>query len=139
MKEIKVGLGDRSYPIIIREGLLADIGADLKERNLAKRYVIVADDHVATLFGGSLMGSLEKVGLACELITFPRGEASKHLGTIADLASQLAQKGVERKDALIALGGGVTGDMTGFLAASYMRGISFVQVPTSLLAQAHAT
>ena len=135
MKEIKVGLGDRSYPIIIREGLLNEVGADLKERDLAKRYIVVADDHVATLFGASLIDSLEKAGLACELITFAKGEASKHLGTIAALASQLAQKGVERKDALIALGGGVTGDMTGFLAASYMRGIPFVQVPTSLLAQ----
>jgi len=120
---------------MIREGLLADIGADLKKKNIAKRYAIIADDHVATLFGGTLLDSLASAGLDCELITFARGEASKHLRTIADLASQLAQKGVDRKDALIALGGGVTGDMTGFLAASYMRGISFIQVPTSLLAQ----
>ena len=112
MQEITVGLGDRSYPIIIREGLLAEVGADLSERKIGKRYIIIADDHVATLFGDRLMDSLAKAGLACELITFARGEASKHLGTIADLASKLARKGVDRKDALIALGGGVTGDMT---------------------------
>jgi 3-dehydroquinate synthase len=135
MKDINVGLEDRSYPIKIRDGLLADIGADLKARALAKRYVIVADDNVAGFFGDTLRDSLIGSGLECDLITFPKGEASKHLGTIGDLASKLAVLGVDRKDALIALGGGVTGDITGFLASSYMRGIPFVQVPTSLLAQ----
>ena len=109
MIEIKVGLGDRSYPIIIQEGQLGKIGMDLLERSIAKRYVIVADDHVAGLFGGQLQDSLVAAGLDAELITFPRGEASKHLGTVADLASKLAGLGVDRKDALIALGGGVTG------------------------------
>ena len=135
MKEITVGLGERSYPIIIEEGLLARIGADLGKKNLAKRYVIVSDDHVASLFGEMLQNSMAEAGLVADLITFPRGEASKHLGTVADLASKLAKLGVGRKDALIALGGGVTGDITGFLASSYMRGIPFVQVPTTLLAQ----
>lgn len=135
MKELMVGLGERSYPIIIEEGLLDRIGADLKNRKLAKRYIIVADEHVAGLFGDRLNDSLAAAGLATDLITFPRGEASKHLGTVADLASKLARLGVDRKDALVALGGGVTGDITGFLASSYMRGIPFVQVPTTLLAQ----
>jgi 3-dehydroquinate synthase len=111
------------------------IGSDLAKRNFAKRYIIVADDHVADLFGAQLQESITAAGLDCDLITFPRGEASKHLGTVAELASRLAQLGVDRKDALIALGGGVTGDITGFLAASYMRGIPFIQVPTTLLAQ----
>ncbi len=135
MQKITVGLDDRSYPILIQEGQLGLIGADLAKRNFAKRYIIVADDHVADLFGAMLQDSLVAAGLDCELITFPRGEASKHLGTVAELASRLARLGVDRKDALIALGGGVTGDITGFLAASYMRGIPFIQVPTTLLAQ----
>jgi len=135
METLNVGLGDRSYPIIIKEGLLDEVGSDLAARQVAKRYFVVADSHVASLFGEQLLASLSKAGLAAEIITFPRGEASKHLATVADLASQLAKLGADRKDALIALGGGVTGDITGFLASSYMRGIPFLQVPTTLLSQ----
>ncbi len=135
MKQIEVGLGDRAYPIFVQEGLLADIGADLKERKIGKRYVIIADDRVAELYGQAVVVSLEAVGLACDLITFPRGEENKNLTTIAGLTSRLAQLGVDRKDCLIALGGGVSGDITGFVAAIYMRGIPFVQIPTTLLAQ----
>lgn len=135
MQNITVGLDSRSYPILIEKGLLGLVGPDLVARNFAKRYVVVADDHVADLFGPQLLGSLTAAGLVCDLITFPRGEASKHLATVGDLASRLARLGIDRKDGLIALGGGVTGDITGFLAASYMRGIPFIQVPTTLLAQ----
>jgi 3-dehydroquinate synthase len=135
MREITVGLANRSYPILIQKGQLGGIGTDLAARNFAKRYIIVADDRVADLFGERLGESLSAAGLNSDLISFPRGESHKHLGTVADLASRLARLGVDRKDALIALGGGVTGDITGFLAASYMRGIPFIQVPTTLLAQ----
>jgi 3-dehydroquinate synthase len=132
---VQVGLGDRAYDIVIKAGLLAEIGHDLKARGIAKRYVVVADDRVAGLFGGRLLASLAQAGIAADCITFPHGEASKNLATIGELASRLAQLGVDRKDGLIALGGGVTGDMTGFLASIYMRGIPFVQLPTTLLAQ----
>ena len=135
MRTIRVGLGERAYDILIENGMLAKIGTDLKQRAIAKRYVVVADSHVAELLGGKLMASLAAAGVSAEIITFPRGEASKHLTTVAELASKLAQMGLDRKDALIALGGGVTGDITGFLAAIYMRGIPFIQIPTTLLAQ----
>ena len=135
MRTIRVGLGDRAYDILIESGILAAIGADLKQRAIAKRYVVVADSHVAEILGAKLMASLAAADVAAELITFPRGEESKHLATVAELASKLARLGVDRKDALIALGGGVTGDITGFLASIYMRGIPFVQIPTTLLAQ----
>lgn len=135
MKKIQVGLDDRSYPILIHANLLKDIGNDLKDRNIAKRYVVVADDYVAELFGQQLMDSLSNASVLADLITFPRGEASKNLATIAQLSSKLANLHVDRKDGLIALGGGVTGDITGFLAAVYMRGIPFIQIPTTLLAQ----
>ena len=135
MRQIEVGLGDRAYDILISEGLIAEIGPDLKKRELAKRYIVISDDHVAGLFGDRLMDSLHHAGVPADLVTFPEGEASKNLSTISDLASRLARMGVDRKDGLIALGGGVTGDITGFLAATYMRGIPFVQVPTTLLAQ----
>ncbi|MCK5227919.1 MAG: 3-dehydroquinate synthase [Desulfobulbaceae bacterium] len=135
MKEIEVGLGERSYPILIKDGLLHEIGDDIKKRNIAKRYVVVSDAHVAGLLGEMFLNSLKAADVQAELITFPRGEVSKNLETVAKLASKLALIGVDRKDALIALGGGVTGDITGFLAAVYMRGIPFIQVPTTLLSQ----
>nr|MBF0223464.1 3-dehydroquinate synthase [Desulfobulbaceae bacterium] len=135
MVQLQVGLGDRSYPISISNGLLSGIGADLKARKIAKRFVVVSDATVAGLYGDQIVKSLSEAGFSPELVTFPAGEASKTMATVAMLASRLAQLGVDRKDGLLALGGGVTGDITGFLAASYMRGINFVQVPTTLLAQ----
>jgi len=135
MKEIIVGLGSRSYAIRIGAGMLAGVGSDLRQRKIGKRYVLVADDLVAGIYGETLAASLKETGLSVELLTFPHGEESKNMDTVAKLASGLARLGVDRTDALIALGGGVTGDITGFLAAVYMRGIPFVQVPTTLLAQ----
>jgi len=135
MKELHVGLGDRAYPILIKEELLAEVGTDLNRRAFAKRYAVIVDSNVALLLGEQLMDSLRAGGVAAELITFPGGEENKNLATIGQLASRLAQLGFDRQDGLIALGGGVTGDITGFLAASYMRGIPFVQIPTTLLAQ----
>lgn len=134
-KIVTVGLGERSYPIFIKEGMLGEVGNDLRERKVAKRYGVISDDHVASLYADRLMASLKESGIDAELITFPRGEESKNLGTMASLCSELAKRNFDRKDGLIALGGGVTGDITGFLASIYMRGIPFVQIPTTLLAQ----
>jgi 3-dehydroquinate synthase len=135
MKSITVGLGERSYPILIQQGLLDKIGNELHKNPFAKRYAIVADDHVAAMFGERLLASLHDSDIPAEMITFARGEASKNLDTIAALSSTLARLGFDRKDGLLALGGGVTGDITGFLAACYMRSIPFAQVPTTLLSQ----
>lgn len=135
MKELVVGLGDRSYPIQIGQGILTDIGTKLEKLHIGKRFCVISDDRVSDLYGKVVMDSLAAAGLVAELITFPRGEKNKTLVTIGKLASQMASLGFDRKDAIIALGGGVVGDMAGFLAATYMRGIDFVQVPTTLLAQ----
>lgn len=132
---IQVGLGERSYPITIGPGVMERIGASLKDSAIAKRFAIISDDNVAALYGERVQLTLRQAGVACELIVFPHGEANKNLSTIGRLASELAERGFDRGDGLLALGGGVTGDITGFLAAIYMRGIPFVQVPTSLLAQ----
>lgn len=132
---LQVGLGDRSYPIYIDDGIMATIGTDLARRQIAKRFVVIADDLVARLYGSTLLRSLRDAGIAAEILSFPQGEASKNLQVFADLSSRLAQMGIDRKDGLIALGGGVTGDLTGFLAASYLRGVPFIQVPTTLLSQ----
>ncbi len=135
MLHVDVGLGDRAYPILIEQGVLDQVGDTLKNNVVGKRYFIVADSQVAQLYGDQLLASLEKAAIPAQLITFPAGEENKNLATITELSSRLAQLGCDRKDALIALGGGVTGDITGFLAAIYMRGIPFVQIPTTLLAQ----
>ena len=132
---IQVGLGERSYPILIGESIFRRIDTVLHTAGFAKRYGIISDEHVASLYGRQLKEILCQAGLDCELITFPPGEASKRLAVIEHLAGKLITYGFDRKDGLIALGGGVTGDMTGFLAAIYLRGIPFVQIPTSLLAQ----
>ncbi len=135
MPELQVGLGERSYPIFIADGCLSEVGEDLRRRNIAKRYGVVADDLVAELYGDAVMANLKAAGIDAELLIFPHGEANKTLQTIGDLAGSLARHGFDRKDALVGLGGGVTGDIAGFLASSYMRGIPFVQIPTTLLAQ----
>ncbi len=135
MPELQVGLGERSYPIFITDGCLSEVGEDLRTRNIAKRYGVVADDQVAGLYGEAVMANLKAAGIDAELLIFPHGEANKTLQTIGDLAGSLARLGFDRKDALVGLGGGVTGDIAGFLASSYMRGIPFVQIPTTLLAQ----
>lgn len=137
MKEqtLIVGLDERSYPIRIGSGVLNQIGPSLAADPIGKRYGIISDDNVAELYGQHIITSLTEAGLACELIVFPAGEEQKHTLTVSNLASELARRGFDRGDALVALGGGVVGDITGFLASIYMRGIPFVQVPTSLLAQ----
>lgn len=135
MTELIVGLGDRSYPIIIEKGCLTRVGQDLKAKSIGNRYCVIADDRVAELYGEILLKSLLEAGLKAELLTFPHGESNKNLSTIGALSSGLAQLGFDRKDAVIAFGGGVSGDIAGFVASSYMRGIPFVQIPTTLLAQ----
>ncbi len=135
MSQLQVGLGDRAYPIIIKEGCLQEVGRDLAQRAIAKKFCVVTDNHVADLYADILLKSLASEGVKAELISFPQGEANKNLSTIADLSSAMAQRKFDRKDGIIALGGGVPGDIAGFLASSYMRGIPFVQVPTTLLAQ----
>ena len=135
MTVLQVGLEERSYPIIIESGCLSRIGKDLRERIIGKRYAVIADDCVAALYGEQFIEILHSADIAAELFTFPKGEASKNLQMLGDLAGCLARSGFDRKDALIAFGGGVTGDLTGFLASTYMRGIPFIQVPTTLLAQ----
>lgn len=135
MAEVQVGLGRRSYQIFIESGCLQRIGSDLANRKIANRYAVITDTTVGKLYGEQLLQILTEAGIEARLFPFPAGEKSKNLYTVEALASRLAAAGYDRHDALIALGGGVTGDITGFLASAYMRGIPFVQVPTSLLAQ----
>ncbi len=100
-----------------------------------RKLCIVTDSQVGPLYGGQVKEELEKEGMQTELYTFSAGEENKNLDTVRSLYTFLIEKHFDRKDCLIALGGGVTGDLTGFAAATYLRGIDFVQIPTTLLAQ----
>ncbi|MGL1931581.1 MAG: 3-dehydroquinate synthase [Desulfotalea sp.] len=135
MAILEVGLGDRSYPIRIEAGCLDTIGEYLNANPVGNRYAIITDEYVKSLYGDRLTKSLDSYNIAHEVFTFKRGEASKCIEVFANLSSALAESRFDRKDAIIALGGGVCGDLAGFIASSYMRGIPFVQVPTTLLSQ----
>ncbi|MGI6657404.1 MAG: 3-dehydroquinate synthase [Desulfobulbus sp.] len=134
-QQLQVGLGERSYVITIGQGTLDRVGEIVGAVRAGKRYGIISDATVDAIYGEQVARRLSEAGLACERLTFPPGEAGKQLATIGMLAEELARRGFDRGDALLALGGGVTGDLAGFLASVYMRGIPFVQVPTTLLAQ----
>ncbi len=135
MSVLSVGLGQRSYQITIEHGCFERLAGILAADYPASRYCIVADDTVARLYGRRLLQMLREQGLAGDLLSFVHGEANKNLTTVAALASGAARLGLDRKSMILALGGGVSGDIAGFLASCYMRGIPFIQIPTTLLAQ----
>lgn len=135
MGTVNVPLGNRSYNIKIGTGILARLGAECARLGLGTRCAIISDTNVAPRFGKAAQKSLAKAGFAPTLITIPAGETAKSLRTIAACYNQLAAQRLERKSFVVALGGGVVGDLAGFVAATYLRGLPFVQVPTTLLAQ----
>ncbi|MBN2326413.1 MAG: 3-dehydroquinate synthase [Candidatus Omnitrophica bacterium] len=132
--EITVGLGERSYVITVRPGLIDRVGSYAQSLGFHSPVPIITDDTVAELYGGRVKNSLEQAGFETAVLSFPAGEASKHLQTVSRLYDGLVALKPERKSGLIALGGGVPGDVAGFAAATYLRGIPFIQVPTTLLA-----
>jgi 3-dehydroquinate synthetase len=135
MKTIHVDLGERSYPIVIGSGILSSLGQDLLEVDFPRRVAVVTTARVGELYGGAAMESLRAAGFTALQITLPDGEEFKNLATLNQLFDELIQHGFDRGSAIVALGGGVIGDLAGFAAAVYLRGIPFAQVPTTLLAQ----
>jgi 3-dehydroquinate synthase len=135
MRTVNVPLGSRSYPIFIGAKILADLGRQCAEMQLGRRCVIISDNNVAPLYSGRAVTSLCKSGFEPMLATIPAGETSKSLKTFQNCCDVLARHRLERKSFIVALGGGVVGDLAGFVAAAYLRGIPFVQAPTTLLAQ----
>ena len=132
---VKVPLGNRSYDIKIGTGLLARLGVECARLGLGARCAIISDTNVAPRYGKAAQTALAKAGFAPTLITIPAGETAKRLKTVAACYNRLAAQRLERKSFIVALGGGVVGDLAGFVAATYLRGVAFVQVPTTLLAQ----
>ncbi|MBM3877505.1 MAG: 3-dehydroquinate synthase [Verrucomicrobia bacterium] len=135
MRVVKVTLGTRSYSIHIGSGLLSGLGAHCERLGLGERCAIVMDRNVARHYGRPAWNSLAKAGFQPVLVTVPAGEKSKNLRAIASTYDLLAAHRIERQSFLVALGGGVVGDLAGYVAATYLRGIPFVHVPTTLLSQ----
>ena len=133
---LPVRLGTRSYEILVGEGLLARAGALIAPHLPARRVAIVTDEHVAALHLPALQAALAEVriGVLATAIV-PPGEATKNLGQVGAILEQFLGAGVDRRTAVVALGGGVVGDLAGFVAAIALRGLPFIQIPTTLLAQ----
>lgn len=138
MNGIKVHLDKKissSYEIYIGKAIMDRMGLILNKQKWASRYICITDSRVLPLHGERVQQTLREKGLKIDMIDFPAGEDSKNIETILHLVDQLMTMGADRQSALIALGGGVVGDITGFVASIYMRGIPYLQVPTTLLAQ----
>ena len=135
MKKIRVNLGKDSYEVWIGAGLLQLTGRLLKEKGFEGKLVIVTDPGVKGLHGESLSKALAKDGFKVTTLVVPSGEDQKSLDNAVRLYEQLTDAYAERSTPIVALGGGVIGDLTGFVAATYLRGVPFVQLPTTLLAQ----
>ena len=124
----------RQYDILIGQGLLPTLGAEAKKLGKAQKVCVVSETNVYPLYGAAVEESLKSAGFSVVSYVFPAGEESKNRQVFLDLLNFLAENQLTRSDLIVALGGGVVGDLAGFAAASYLRGIRFIQVPTTLLA-----
>lgn len=135
MEKLRVELGERSYEILIDSGNLSSIGERLLRFSTGKKIGIITNQIVSALYSEQVLNSLKKEGFEPHLIVIPDGEAYKDYFWAYHILTRMLEIGFDRKSFLLALGGGVIGDITGFVASIYMRGISYVQIPTTLLAQ----
>ena len=135
VRTIRVELAGRSYDIAIGPGLIDQAGALSRPLLAAPKVTIVSDETVAPLYGARLAASFDKAGIKASTVTVPAGENSKEFGAFGRLMNELLDQRPDRRTTLVALGGGVVGDLTGFAASVLLRGVDFIQVPTTLLAQ----
>ena len=134
-ERLRVALGERAYDIVVGPQLIGGAGREILPLMRRRHAVVVTDENVAQHWLAPLRDSLAEAGIAQQIVVLPPGEETKDLGHFARLAEDILACGIERGSMLVALGGGVVGDMTGFAAATLLRGIDFVQIPTTLLAQ----
>ena len=134
MKSFQVNLGDRSYSIDIKSGLIKEDSLLLAEYNHGQKWIIITQHNLMELFGYNFLKKLENNGFDVDFITIPNGEAAKSINEYSRIISQMIQYGCDRKTSIICLGGGVVGDVGGFVASSFMRGVDYFQIPTTLLA-----
>lgn len=135
MRKIKVRLGSNSYEIHIGSGILMHTGHQLKENGFAGKLIIITNPIVKRLYGDTLKQNLTQGGFSVTILQVPDGEKQKSLDTAGRLYYELSNFYAERTTPILALGGGVIGDLTGFVAATYLRGVPLIQIPTTLLAQ----
>ncbi len=135
MNTVSVNLGSRSYEILVAPGLLAEVGPRITAAGLKGRAAIITDDNVAPHFLAKVEASLADSGYDLTSHIFPAGEGSKSMTEAEKLSRELIQAGHDRSSFVVALGGGVTGDLAGFVAAIFYRGIPFVQIPTTIVSQ----
>lgn len=139
MITLHVELGSRRYPILIAPSLLTQAGELMQRYNVGSRFVVITNDIVDRHYGACVLQSLTQAGLTADKIVLPDGEHQKSLATVDQLIGRMLELQCDRQTVVLALGGGVIGDLAGMVAASFMRGISFVQMPTTLLAQVDAS
>lgn len=139
MDEVRVNLGERSYVITIGPDAISRLGSIVVTAGGATRAAVVSNPSIAKYYAKPVLQSLKAVNIEAELVLVPSGERFKTLGTVRRIYDALLDMKMDRSGVLVALGGGVIGDMAGFAAATYMRGIDFYQVPTTLLAQVDAS
>lgn len=135
MNNLTVNLAERSYEILIESGAIDTLGQRLASLEFNKKIAVVSNETVFALYGARVTASLKKAGFQVESILIDDGEVFKDLKHVEVVLNKMFNAGLDRKSAIVALGGGVVGDLTGFVASIYMRGIDFIQVPTTLLSQ----
>ncbi|MFC3068970.1 3-dehydroquinate synthase [Phenylobacterium soli] len=135
IRVVPVALADHAYDVVIGPGLVDEAGARIAPLLKRKRTAVVSDETVWALHGARLTRALEGAGIAVFPVVVPPGEQTKSFEGLADLLDRLLALELDRSDVIVAFGGGVVGDLTGFAAAIYKRGVDFVQIPTTLLAQ----
>ncbi len=139
METLKVDLGVRSYPIFITADAYAKLGEVLKLYKIGERFVVITDTVVDRYYGEAVLASFKAAPLRMDKITVAEGEHHKNLKTLESIVGEMLRLGCDRQTVVVALGGGVIGDLAGFAAATFMRGVAFVQTPTTLLAQVDAS
>src|SRR5437899_12548795 len=138
-QEITVRLGHRSYPIVVGSGVLSTVGERLRALGVGSRAVLVSDDSVLRLHGEAVTQSLRTAGFSLSQVVVPEGERAKSITVAQRGWDELLAAGIDRTSTVLALGGGAVGDLAGFVAATYMRGLNFVPLPTTVLAQVDAS
>src|SRR5438105_10203591 len=138
-QEITVRLGHRSYPIVVGRGVPSTVGGRLRALGVGSRAVLVSDGSVLHLHGDAVTQSLRAAGFSLTQVVVPEGERAKSITVAQRGWDELLAAGIDRTSTVVALGGGAVGDLAGFVAATYMRGLNFVQLPTTILAQVDAS
>ena len=133
--KILVPLSNNSYIVTIKQGIINNIGEELKRIGINKdrKILIVSNKEISNLFGEKILNNLKKYNYYAKIFNIKAGESYKNLATLSDIYNTAFEVGLDRNSLMIALGGGIVGDVTGFAAATWLRGIEYIQIPTTLL------